>query len=178
MQETSAVDVCLEDHLSIVRRVVGREMARGLMPWVDRSDLEDVAQLALVEALAKYKGECAFGAFAYRVVRSAVLDELKKLKVRNSGRAEMPEDVDHQPISGPGIELFSALSALPPRQYRVVMLVFWGRMTLSAVAEEMGVSCERVSQILGDAKKNLKGALENLRSQSHIQVTGEKGQAA
>jgi len=167
----------IKNNLAIVSRVVGREMARGVVPWVDRSDLEDVAQMALVEAAGKFRvGSCPFGAFAYREVRTAVLMELRRLRVRFRGRAEMPEHVDLQPEAAHRLELYDALAALPPRQYQAVMLTYWGGnrsiecatgddtpsgMTLEQVGEEMGVSFGRVAQILRAAQKNLREALQN-----------------
>lgn len=163
------------NNLSIISRVVGREMARGVMPWVDRSDLEDVAQMALVEAAAKFRdGGCPFEAFAYKTVRGAVLNELKALSVRNRGRAEMPADIDRQADSGQRLELYDALAALPPRQYQVVMLTYWGGnrsaecstgddtpsgMTQAQIAEALGVDQKTVSRDLDAAKKTLRACL-------------------
>ena len=86
-----------------------------------------MAQMALVEAAGKFRvGSCPFGAFAYREVRTAVLMELRRLRVRFRGRAEMPEHVDLQPEAAHRLELYDALAALPPRQYQAVMLTYWG----------------------------------------------------
>ncbi len=172
--ESGGIEVCLENYLSIVRRVVDREMWRGVSPWVDRSDLEDVAQLALVKARAEYDGCCPFAAFAYREVRTAVLGELRKLRVRHRGRTEMPQDDTRQPDSGRRRNVYPALAALPPRQFRAVMLYFWGGMTQAAISEEMGISVGRVSQLLGAAQKNLRASLKNGDIQSRGQVENEK----
>jgi RNA polymerase sigma factor (sigma-70 family) len=167
----------IKNHLTIVSRVVGREMARGVMPWVARSDLEDVAQMALVEAAAKFQdGTCPFGAFAYKTVRGAVLNELKALSVRNRGRAEMPTDVDRQPISGPELELYAILGALPPRQYRAVMLHFWGNLTQAQIADEMGIDQATVCRTLESAKKTLRACI-NGGSQLHTWMRETPGGA-
>lgn len=168
MQKSSAVDVCLEDHLSIVSRVVGRVIAEGVKPWVDRSDLEDVAQMALVEAADKFQdGTCPFGAFAYKTVRGAVLNELKALSVRNRGRSEMPDvEVDREPEPQARPDIYGALAALPPREYRVVMLHFWGNASQAQIAAELGVDQATVSRILKSAKKSLRACI-NGESQLH-----------
>ncbi len=142
----------IKNHLSIVARVVGREMARGVMPWVDRSDLEDVAQMALVEAAGKFRdGGCPFGAFAYREVRTSVLMELRKMRVRYRGRTEMPAEVDRQPEPGNRLELYEALAALPPRQHRAVVLTYWGgnRSVECATDDDTpsGMTLEQVAEV-------------------------------
>jgi RNA polymerase sigma factor (sigma-70 family) len=141
------------------------------MPWVDRSDLEDVAQMALVEAGAKYDGRCPFGAFAYTAVRAAVITELRKLRFRDGNRDQMPDEVDIQPDAGNRLELYDALAALPPRQYQAVVLTYWGGnrsaecatdddtpsgMTQNQVAAEMGISQQAVARLLDSAKKTLR----------------------
>jgi len=187
--------VHLEDHLSIIRRVVDREMARGVMPWVDRSDLEDVAQMALVEAAGKFDGCCPFAAFAYKSVRGAVLDELKALSVRNRGRDDVRAATGVGEVSegdrwdatvygrqnlcpvSDAPNLWEAMKALPPRQYRAVMLTYWGGnrstkcdapagMTQDQVAGEMGISQQAVAKILASAKRTLREVVKG-GSRSH-----------
>jgi RNA polymerase sigma factor (sigma-70 family) len=185
MQKSSAVNVCLEDHLSIVGWVVSREMARGVMPWVDRSDLEDVAQMALVESGAKYDGRCPFEAFAYRAVRSAVLNEIRRLGVRNRGRDEVrsatsgdeSSEGDQWDATVYGKQnlcpvrvdpnLFEVMAkVLSAQENRVVALLFWGSFTQAQAAAEMGVDQATVSRILKSAKKSLRACI-NGGSQLH-----------
>jgi RNA polymerase sigma factor (sigma-70 family) len=148
------------DHLDIVARVVRHECARGLMPWVDKSDLEDVAQLALVEASRNFQGG-DFKAYGYRCVRNAVLLELRRAQHHFGDRGEMPEDCDQQSDSGCRPDIYEALKALPPREYRVVMLFYWGGKSQSEIAGELSVSQPRVAQILAAAQKNLRTVLIN-----------------
>jgi len=171
--------VRLEDHLSIVGRVVNREMARGVMPWVDRSDLEDVAQMALVEAGAKYDGRCPFGAFAYTAVRAAVLNELEASGVRNRGRDEVRSAIGADEASEGDQwdatvygkqnlcpvrerpDLWRAMGkALSAREYQAVVLHFWGNLTQAQVAAELGVDQATVSRILKSAKKSLRACIK------------------
>lgn len=172
--------VRIEDHLSIVTRVVGREMARGVMPWVDRSDLEDVAQLALVEAADQYDGRCPFKAFAYRAVYCAVITELRRLRVRNRGRDDVRAATGAVEVSEgdqwdatvygkqnlcptrvrPDLRRVMT-DALSEREYRVVHLHFWGNLTQAQIASKLGVDQSTVARTLKAAKKSLRACINS-----------------
>jgi len=46
------------------------------------------------------------------------------------------------------------------RQYQAVTLTYWGGKTLAETGMEMGVSLQRVAQILDEAKKTFKMLLK------------------
>lgn len=78
MAQQQRDDLVLEN-LKLVRHVVGRMIAK-LPPGVDLENLEAAGTLGLVEAANRYdpKRGIAFDAYAYRRIRGAVLDELRR----------------------------------------------------------------------------------------------------
>jgi RNA polymerase sigma factor (sigma-70 family) len=182
----------ITENVSIIGRVVAREMALGVMPWVDRSDLEDVGNLALVKAARDWRGpddgrrclkrrllqagDGTFAAFAYTSVHNAVLMEIRAMRVRNGNRVEMPENEEEShTITGSDFQLHEALKALDPVEYRVITLKYWADKTQSEIADGMGVDQATVSRILRNARKVLKSCI-NSNSQAPIQVRGEREQ--
>jgi len=75
------------DHLEYVRHIVGK-LVHQLPPNIDRENLESAGILGLVEASKQFNRDrgVAFKTFAYRRIRGAILDELR----RNS---PFPQDV-------------------------------------------------------------------------------------
>jgi RNA polymerase sigma factor FliA len=67
------------EHLPLVKHVIGR-LIGDLPPGVDRENLESSGVLGLVEAAAKFDPTRAvqFKTFAFRRIRGAVLDELRR----------------------------------------------------------------------------------------------------
>jgi RNA polymerase sigma factor for flagellar operon FliA len=72
-------DELVLNNLKLVRHVVGRLVAK-LPPGVDLENLEAAGTLGLVEAANRYDPSrgIAFDAYAYRRIRGAVLDELRR----------------------------------------------------------------------------------------------------
>lgn len=145
----------ITDNIAIVGRVVRRVM-RACPSYIDVSDLKSVGQLALVKAAVASNGESNFAACAYQAVRGAVLDERRRMMRSNRDRGEMPAEVDRQGEHRPEGDLYASVSALPPREYRAIVLIFWGGRSQSEVAAELGVTQQTVSRILGSAKKHLR----------------------
>lgn len=169
----------ITENVSIVGRVVARETALGLPAWVDRSDLEGVANLALVNAARQWDGTGSFEAFAYTVLHRAVLKEIRNMRLRVTGRVDMPSIealAEFRPVmKSQEMALYRGLSALNPREYRVIVLSFWACRTQYEIAAEMGISQGRVAQLLESAKKTL-GELINSDSRGPIQMQGEREQ--
>jgi DNA-directed RNA polymerase specialized sigma24 family protein len=101
-----------------------------------------------------------------------VLNDLKAMRLRVDGRGEMPEDCDRQPDAG-CLDIYEALKAISPREYRVVMLFYWGGKSQAEIAVELSVSQPRVAQILASAEKNLRAALINRESRLNTNMRGE-----
>jgi RNA polymerase sigma factor for flagellar operon FliA len=72
-------DQLIVEHLPLVRHLVGK-MAAELPPGVDVDNLESAGVLGLVEAAHRFDPErgAQFKTYAYRRIRGAVLDELRR----------------------------------------------------------------------------------------------------
>ncbi len=71
-------------------------------------------------------------------------------------------------------DLWEAMKALPARQYQAITLVYWGGKTLAEIGVEMGMSLQRVGQIIQEAKKNIHSALENRIPHTLTHVRGKE----
>ena len=79
VSEQSRRDELILNHLPLVRHTISRLLAQ-LPPGTDVENLESAGTLGLVEAAGKFDAErgIKFETFAYRRIRGAVLDELRR----------------------------------------------------------------------------------------------------
>ena len=73
-------------------------------------------------------------------------------------------------------DLWEAMKALPPRQFRAVFLTYWNGMSDEAVGAEMGVSRQAVDALLEKAKINLRGGVAVQQSRGTTTVRGKEPQ--
>ena len=77
---------------------------------------------------------------------------------------------------GEYVALWEALKALPPRQYRAVVLVYWVGLSEEEAAAEMGIVRTTVEYLIGRAEENIKkilGTPVNSRPPERISKRGE-----
>lgn len=69
----------LNQYLPLVKRVLG-QLRHQTNTMMDADDLAQIGIIGLLEALRRYGGEpdASFGSFAYKRVRGAILDELRR----------------------------------------------------------------------------------------------------
>jgi RNA polymerase sigma factor (sigma-70 family) len=172
MKTTAAVDVCL-DYVAICNQAIGTLGRRGVFRYVERDELMSIGCLALVTQ------EIREEALAVTVARRAMIGAIRRNEVRQRGRVVVNTDFR---LGSPGrqrlsvgdqwdrviyarktlspvardIDLWEAIKALPPRQYRVVVMHFWGNVTQAEIAEEIGISQQAVAKILAAAKRSLR----------------------
>jgi RNA polymerase sigma factor for flagellar operon FliA len=80
-QQTAGASTALvEEHLPLVRQVVGR-IKLSLPPHIDSDDLHSIGVMGLIAAAQRYipqEGR-TFAGYAYTKIRGAILDELRRL---------------------------------------------------------------------------------------------------
>ena len=79
-QTTGASTALVEEHLPLVRQVVGR-IKLSLPPHIDADDLHSMGVIGLIAAAQRYipqEGR-TFAGYAYTKIRGAILDELRRL---------------------------------------------------------------------------------------------------
>jgi RNA polymerase sigma-B factor len=67
------------------------------------------------------------------------------------------------PISERGfehVELYGLMAGLPEREQRILLMRFWGDMTQSQIADEMGISQMHVSRLITGATSRMREAAE------------------
>ena len=79
-QTTGAATALVEEHLPLVRQVVGR-IKISLPPHIDSDDLHSVGVMGLIAAAQRYVPQegRTFAGYAYTKIRGAILDELRRL---------------------------------------------------------------------------------------------------
>jgi RNA polymerase sigma factor for flagellar operon FliA len=79
-QTTGAATALVEEHLPLVRQVVGR-IKLSLPPHIDSDDLHSVGVMGLIAAAQRYVPQegRTFAGYAYTKIRGAILDELRRL---------------------------------------------------------------------------------------------------
>lgn len=79
-QTTGASSALVEEHLPLVRQVVGR-IKMNLPQHIDGDDLTSVGVMGLLAAAQRYVPQegRTFAAYAYTKIRGAILDELRRL---------------------------------------------------------------------------------------------------
>lgn len=190
MESTAAGEVCL-NYMPICKRAIGTLQRRGVCEWVEREEL--IAEGCLALSMRKPETE----ALAVKIARDAMIDTIRKTERRDRGRVEVRAGVDGtdevsegdqwdaavygkqklQPLNTHP-DLWDAMKALPAREYRVLTLVYWGGKTLAEIGIEMGVSQPRVSQLIANAKRNIKSALINRDPHTVTKVRGNEAPRA
>lgn len=164
------------DHMALCKQALGTLRRRGVCQWIEAEELLSVGCVAILEAGATDE------ALAVTIARRAMIDAVRRHEVRERGRVVIREgcagpdgdditdgdQFDAAVHGGQNLrpenvhpELWEAMCALPPRDFRAVSLFFWGGKTQAEIAIEMGVSQRTVSTILEGAKNILKSLLNN-----------------
>ena len=185
VREAQAGDrTCFEE---LVRRY-DREVLRLAMNLVHRpEDARDIYQetfLRVYRNLHRFRFECSFYTWLYRIATNVGLDHLRKRTSHREDQAPVPEDADGgtrdffdrqpqlSPASNPerqllGLELGEkiqeAMKHLSPRERTVFELKHHQGLRLRAIGELLGTTEETVKNSLFRATKKLRASLDGMR---------------
>jgi RNA polymerase sigma-70 factor, ECF subfamily len=153
----------------------------------DARDVYQEAFLKIYRNLHRFRFECAFYTWIYRIVTNVCLDHLRR---RNTHPEEQPpvlrtvssdnlrdgDFFDHQPGSGAhsdperqvlgheiGRRVEAALQALSPRERMVFEMRHYQGMKLRAIGDALGTTEETAKNSLFRATRKLRAQLEGLR---------------
>jgi RNA polymerase sigma factor for flagellar operon FliA len=164
-------------HLALVRSIAHRVPRRGLL--VEEEDLVSAGTIGLIEAVDRYEADrgVPFVPFAYRRIKGAMIDEIRRLRASQSGRESHPApplsletataedgltllDVTVNPSSPEPEtctelgELLDALELLPEREREMLTLHATGH-TLAEIGGAFGCCESRASQLIAQARFRL-----------------------
>ena len=171
----------------LVRRY-DREVLRLALNLVHRSeDARDIYQesfLRVYRNLHRFRFECSFYTWLYRIVTNVALDHLRRRNTRREDQAPMEETIegsgrdffDRQPetraSASPekqllgeelGRHIAAALDKLSPRERMVFELKHYQGLKLRVIGEMLGTSEETVKNSLFRATRKLRARLDGMR---------------
>jgi RNA polymerase sigma-70 factor, ECF subfamily len=171
----------------LVRRY-DRDVLRLAMNLVHRAeDARDIYQesfLRVYRNLSRFRFECSFYTWLYRIVTNVGLDHLRRRTSHREDQAPVPEEAeggtrdffDRQPelsaASNPeksllgqevGEKIRDAMKRLSPRERIVFEMKHYQGMRLRAIGEMLGTSEETVKNSLFRATKKLRASLDGIR---------------
>ncbi|HKQ87241.1 MAG TPA: sigma-70 family RNA polymerase sigma factor [Candidatus Acidoferrales bacterium] len=172
----------------LVRRY-DRDVLRLALNIVHRpEDARDIYQetfLKVYRNLHRFRFECSFYTWLYRVATNVGLDYLRRRTTRREDQAPVPEDAegastrdffDRQPQQNPSTNperqllgheisgrIQEAMKRLSPRERMVFEMKHYEGMRLRAIGDVLGTSEETVKNSLFRATRKLRASLEGLR---------------
>src|SRR5690348_588815 len=172
----------------LVRRY-DRDVLRLALNIVHRpEDARDIYQetfLKVYRNLHRFRFECSFYTWLYRVATNVGLDYLRRRTTRREDQAPVPEDTegastrdffDRQPQQNPSTNperqllgheisgrIHEAMKRLSPRERMVFEMKHYEGMRLRAIGDVLGTSEETVKNSLFRATRKLRASLEGLR---------------
>jgi RNA polymerase sigma-70 factor (ECF subfamily) len=171
----------------LVRRY-DREVLRLALNLVHRSeDARDIYQesfLRVYRNLHRFRFECSFYTWLYRIVTNVALDHLRRCSSRREDQAPVSEEFDgtsrdffdRQPESNAasnpervvlgqelGQRIKEAIDRLSPRERVVFELKHYQGLKLRVIGEMLGTSEETVKNSLFRATRKLRASLDEMR---------------
>ena len=171
----------------LVRRF-DREVLRLALNLVKRpEDARDIYQesfLRVYRNLHRFRFECSFYTWLYRIVTNVALDHLRRRTSRREDQAPVPEEAeggtrdffDRQPEMRPaanpernllgqelGEHIATALERLSPRERMVFEMKHYQGLKLRAIGDMLGTSEETVKNSLFRATRKLRASLDGMR---------------
>jgi len=165
-----------------------REVLRLALNLVHRpEDARDIYQesfLRVYRNLHRFRFECSFYTWLYRIVTNVALDHLRRRTSRREDQAPVPEEAeggtrdffDRQPELRPaanperhllgqelGAHIATALDKLSPRERMVFEMKHYQGLKLRSIGEMLGTSEETVKNSLFRATRKLRASLDGMR---------------
>ncbi len=144
-------DQLLKQHFGLVHHVA-RKMQKHLSTEASFDDLVSAGSVGLMSAAENFDPArgLAFSTFALPRIRGAILDDLRK-------QDRVPRSVRRRARA---LHAARELVALPPRERQVLALYYYEELTQQQIAQVLGVTESRVSQIRAHAVARLRDRLQ------------------
>lgn len=123
------------------------------------------AYTKILSAQVLFRGDATFRSFVYGVIRLTALETMRersrwfrRLSILND--VQVGEHGEHQSFDSAEAKLvWSCVTALPERQKQIVVLMFYGGMSLTEAADAMGINRGSASQHYARGKEVLAQSL-------------------
>jgi RNA polymerase sigma-70 factor, ECF subfamily len=150
----------------------------------DARDLYQEIFLRVYRNLPRFRFECSFYTWIYRVATNVCLDHLRRKNTRKEEQAPQPADgeglapdffdqqVEHRSAANPerhllgqelGKHIEAALEGLSPRERMVFELKHYEGLRLRVIGDMLGTSEETVKNSLFRATRKLRASLDSMR---------------
>lgn len=161
MESMTSWNDILADHGAALARVV----ASYAPPGQDREDLAQEVAIAIVQALARFRGEASVKTYVLRVAHNVGLRHaMRRRQLPEAGLDDVPDDgagaLRLVVARGERDRLHAAIRELPIAQRQVLVLALED-LDAPAIAEALGITENAVATRLHRAKARLKQLLEN-----------------
>lgn len=153
-------EIKVEDFLGLVKSIASKYASYGL-PF---EDLVQEGLLGLLEAKGHFdkSKEAAFSTYAYFWIKKRILEALTRENHISSKTVDLNEEIlaDIPDIqterASEGIKSLSIPAGFPIQEEKVLRLSFEERKTYHEIAEILGISRERVRQLINKAMRRIK----------------------
>ncbi len=157
------------DLLTMLSPLIKASIKKYCPIYKDYEDLYQDCNLIILESLETFDGKRSFLKYIKSYIKYYLLDTLKYIKAEKEvprrdeegndllENIKSEEDIEEDYIKKKGHEKLNlALKSLPPRQKMIVYNFYYKKMSLKAIAKEMGISKWTVVAAKNQALKNLR----------------------
>ena len=156
-----------------LRDFLRRTLAKGFGPKLAPHDLEDLAQESLLRVHRKldtFRGQSRFTTWAATIAVNCALSELRRRRTQHLSIEEAGETADWSPAEGDSASDEDQIAllrrgiaeALTDKQRQAIQAALGG-LPLMELARRWNVSQGAVYKLLHDARRRLKGYMEQVR---------------
>ena len=144
------------EYFPLVRSIAAKYNKLG----IPQEDLEQEGMIGLLEAANKYEEDkgAKFSTYATYWIKKYILAAVDKEKKYSLNSTNLNEEItnDKKAATNKHVTNFDLPSDMPENEKRVLTMLFQDEFTLKEIAEELGISRERVRQLKEKGLRRLK----------------------
>lgn len=131
----------------------------------DQEMAKDAVQETFLKAyrsLPNFRGECSTKTWLIQIAINTCRSMQRSAWLRHHDRRITPEDVPQTVVMPPeeDMDVLCDIMRLPPRLKEVIMLYYWQDMSVSEIAQSLGIAQSTVSRRLQHARNVLRDVLD------------------
>jgi RNA polymerase sigma factor (sigma-70 family) len=149
--EREAVDELVRSWHSRLWRIAFAKINNQDAAW----DVAQDAWLKIIRGLPRLREAEAFGCWAMQIVSNTACEWLRRQRIRANSIDRLSTTAEQTKLITGSINL-QLLSSLPEAQMQTLVLYYWEQMSISEIAETIGIPIGTVKSRLYHARKALK----------------------